>query len=155
MIANLPDHPDWATKTITIAKDLKERFYWRLEFGKRALNRKFSEYPPLADSLIMLKALVVPAVTQELASISVLRRESGDVLKTQKDIYGELMGLRHRHHLVKLGLGLKEPLSIEAVDTKDYSITVKINLDRQRGDIKRDIEALLTLLDIEAKMLKN
>jgi hypothetical protein len=88
-------------------------------------------------------------VSQGLASISVLRRENGDALRPQEDIYGELMRLARR----PINLEPEEPLSIEAIDKKDHYITVQINLDRKRGDIKRDIDVLLKLLDIEARML--
>jgi hypothetical protein len=43
-------------------------------------------------------------------------------------------------------------LTLNAVNKKDRTITIKIHLDRQKEDIKNDLEFLLKLLALEAKM---
>lgn len=56
----------------------------------------------------------------------------------------------HPRHFKKYGRFL---LSINAINKEDDTITIKIHLDRQNGEITADVGSLLTILETEAKIM--
>jgi hypothetical protein len=139
--------------------DLNQRAYYRREFCHRNPERK----KQLIEEEESLKRLIIGQGTDAFTELKErLEKVSDELLdyefpatdissiKVKSREFGDLW-YYHNYKEIPIRPEHEHVATIHCVDPEDQTIIVKISLDREKGDIIKDINSLLDLLKKEGK----